>query len=113
MVRFKEIYDCSHDGGSIIEFMQFGNPLDQWTLDSPISDTFYELFFPVEESGWEVEIEGRPSLNMQLKMVPSRDGSMDRSDCMVGAAIPVIPEVVAAPPGILLPNVFAPFKRHF
>ena len=70
-------------------------------------------FFAVEESGWEVEIEGRPSLNMLLKMVPSKDGSIDRSDCMVGAAIPVIPEVVAAPPGILTPSVFAPFKRHF
>ena len=70
-------------------------------------------FFPVEESGWEVEIEGRPSLNMQLQLVPSRDGSIRRSDCMVGAAIPVIPEVVAAPPGILMPSVFAPFKRHF
>ena len=196
VVRFKEIYNCRNDSASIIEFMQFGNAPDQWTVDSPISDTFYELFyqvmhhvahtfnielerierqcrvvpapedivldqladggpitiekgtvagihlvwegvpkderdfrvvkeniwvvrpnlpdfFPVEESGWQVEVEGRPSLNMQLTLVPSQDGSLARSDCMVGAAIPVIPEGMGAPPGILMPSVFAPFKRHF
>lgn len=32
---------------------------------------------------------------------------------MVGSAISVIPEVMAASPGVLLPSVYAPFKRRF
>ena len=34
-------------------------------------------------------------------------------ECMVGAAIPLIPELLAAPPGILLPTIFAPYKMVF
>ena len=198
-VTFKEIYNCRNDAAGIIQFMQFGIPLEEWTVDSPISDTFFELFYQVihhvahthnieladikrscnvvgapedivldeladveqsgpiiikkgtvagihmvwegvprrdtdfivakeniwvlrpdlpdffnfEDSGWEIEIDGRPCLNTKIKLVPSADGKLNRGDCMVGAGIPVIGEVMKAPPGVLLPTVFAPFKRRF
>ena len=193
-VRFKEIYNSTERTASIIEFMQFGIPLEKWTVDSPICNTFYDCFYQVlhhvahifnielediktnvqvvpapedielnnllsgppilikkgtvagihvtwegvpknksdfriikenfwgisdslpdfpATSGWDIEIEGKPSLDLKMRLVPSADGEMNRGECMVGAAIPVIPEVIAAPPGILLPKIFAPFKKHF
>jgi 2,4-diaminopentanoate dehydrogenase len=62
--------------------------------------------------GWKIEVRGKPNLIARIESDPE-DGVEFYPENMVGAGIPAIPEVVAAPPGILMPPVFAPFKRRF
>jgi hypothetical protein len=62
--------------------------------------------------GWTVNVRGKPNLLLHLESDPE-DGVTYYPENMVGAGIPAIPEVLAAPPGILHPPVFAPFKRRF
>ena len=59
-----------------------------------------------------MEIQGKPNLAIDVRYEP--DGDMTYySESMVGSAIGVIPEVIAAPPGFLLPAIYAPFRKHF
>lgn len=67
--------------------------------------------YPVK-SGWQIHVDGIPSFDLELRMSPEGDKKYE-AECMVGAAISVIPEVIKAPPGILLPKIFAPFKKEF
>ena len=62
-------------------------------------------------SGWRIEIEGKPNLRLDLRMDPEGDFTYS-AECMVGAAIPLIEQVMRAPPGILRPTIFAPFKKR-
>jgi len=63
-------------------------------------------------SGWQIRVEGKPSVVVDVRYEP--DGDMTYySESMVGSAISVIPEVMAAPPGFLLPKIYAPFKKRF
>jgi 2,4-diaminopentanoate dehydrogenase len=61
--------------------------------------------------GWDVVVRGKPNLLLHVESDPA-DGVEYYPENMVGAAIPAIAEVVAAEPGILLPRVFAPFRRR-
>jgi 2,4-diaminopentanoate dehydrogenase len=63
-------------------------------------------------SGWQVHVSGKPNLRLQMRVDPPEDRT-DHHETMVGSAIAVIPEVMNAEPGILLPKIFAPFKRRF
>ncbi|MGE0387209.1 MAG: hypothetical protein AB7Q97_20995 [Gammaproteobacteria bacterium] len=63
-------------------------------------------------SGWQIEIAGIPGLRADIRIDPEGDHTYE-PECMVGGAIPMIPEVVAAPPGLLMPRIFAPFRKHF
>lgn len=63
------------------------------------------------KQGWQVRIDGKPSLELQLRYVPEGDRTYI-PESMVGAAIPMIAEVMAAEPGILLPRIFAPFRKR-
>lgn len=63
---------------------------------------------------WTVEIEGRPDLHLSLDMSdPPGTGLRTKAGQYVtaGAVINAIPAVVAAPPGVFAPPVFAPFTR--
>lgn len=63
-------------------------------------------------SGWQIRVGGKPSLTVDVRYDP--DGDMTYySESMVGSAISVIPEVIAAPPGFLLPTIYAPFRKRF
>jgi hypothetical protein len=62
-------------------------------------------------SGWRIEIAGKPSLRLDLQIDPEGDRTYE-PECMVGGAIPMIEEVLRAPPGLLRPSIFAPFKRR-
>jgi hypothetical protein len=59
--------------------------------------------------GWSVDIEGAPGVQARIKLVEPQ-GLPDRSKamqyCVAGTVVRAIPEVVNAPPGILLPPVF-------
>ncbi len=63
--------------------------------------------------GWDIEIKGAPGIRMRLDLVEP-EGMPDRSKAMqYHVAAPVlraIPEVIKAPPGILLPPVFASYS---
>ncbi len=63
-------------------------------------------------SGWQIQVQGKPSIAVDVRYEP--DGDMTYySESMVGSAIAVIPEVVAAPPGFLMPKIYAPFRKRF
>ena len=62
--------------------------------------------------GWRVTITGKPNLVLNLETDPD-DGTQFYAENMVGAGIPMIPEVIKAAPGILLPKIQAPFRRRF
>lgn len=62
--------------------------------------------------GWVIRVEGMPSLELELRYFPADDARYE-PEAMVGAAIPMIGEVMSAPPGILLPTIFAPFRKRF
>jgi 2,4-diaminopentanoate dehydrogenase len=64
------------------------------------------------QSGWQVRVAGKPNLVMNMRVDPEED-RMYHHETMVGSAIAVIPEVMKADSGILLPKIFAPFKRRF
>jgi hypothetical protein len=63
--------------------------------------------------GWTVDITGAPGLHLKLDLVEPQ-GLPDRSKamqyCVAAPVIRSIPDVVAAPPGVLLPPVFAAFS---
>jgi hypothetical protein len=63
-------------------------------------------------SGWQIRVGGKPNLAVDIRYDP--DGDMTHySESMVGSAIAVIPEVVAAAPGLVLPRIYAPFRKRF
>lgn len=63
--------------------------------------------------GWQIHLTGQPSLDLHVMLAAVEgDEAAHEPDCMVGAAIPMISEVMAAAPGILLPQVFAPFRKR-
>jgi hypothetical protein len=64
------------------------------------------------QSGWQVRVTGKPNLVMNMRVDPEEDRTYHH-ETMVGSAIAVVPEVMKAEPGILLPKIFAPFKRRF
>ena len=62
--------------------------------------------------GWDIEITGAPGITARIDLTEP-EGLPDRSKAMqyavAGPVIRAIPEVIKAPPGILLPKTFAPF----
>jgi hypothetical protein len=62
--------------------------------------------------GWTIEIKGAPGIKARIDLVEP-EGLPDRSKamqyCVAGPVIRAIPEVVKAPPGILLLPTFAPY----
>ena len=63
---------------------------------------------------WTVDLQGRPDLHLNLDMSdPPGTGLRTKAGQYVtaGAVINAIPAVVAAPPGVFVPPVFAPFVR--
>ncbi len=75
-----------------------------WTMD-PQLDVY------AGRSHWTVTIEGLPDLHLSLDMSdPPGTGLRTKAAQYVtaGAVINAIPAVVAAPPGVLAPPVFAP-----
>ena len=77
----------------------------RWTVATDVPG------YPVQ-SGWQILVGGKPNLVMEMRVDPDGDRTYHH-ETMVGAAISVIPEVMAAGPGILLPTIYAPFKRRF
>jgi 2,4-diaminopentanoate dehydrogenase len=78
-----------------------------WTMDPSLADY-------AGRHHWTVEIEGRPDLHLSLDMSdPPGTGLRTKAGQYVtaGAVINAIPAVVAAPPGVFAPPVFAPFTR--
>jgi hypothetical protein len=78
-----------------------------WTMDQDLPG--YQ-----HRNHWTVEIEGRPDLHLSLDMSdPPGTGLRTKAGQYVTAAavINAIPAVVAAPPGVFVPPVFAPFTR--
>lgn len=83
-----------------------------WKANNPSATADDMATFDNEDVGWEVKVEGVPSVKCKLSYVyPER--LEDHHALYVGAAIPAVPVVVEADPGILLPTVFAPFKKRF
>ena len=79
-----------------------------WTMD-PSLDGY------AGRGHWTVDIEGRPDLHLSLDMAdPPGTGLRTKAGQYVTAAavINAIPDVVAAPPGVLTPPVFASFIRR-
>ena len=79
-----------------------------WTMD-PSLDGY------AGRNHWTVDIEGRPDLHLSLDMAdPPGTGLRTKAGQYVTAAavINAIPDVVAAPPGVFTPPVFAPFIRR-
>lgn len=62
--------------------------------------------------GWDIEISGAPGIAARVDLVEP-ENMPDRSKAMqyavAGPVIRAIPEVMKAPPGILLPATFAPY----
>jgi hypothetical protein len=62
--------------------------------------------------GWEIEIEGLPGIKARIDLVEpvgQQDRSLAMQYAVAGPVIRAIPEVIKAPPGILLPPVFAAY----
>lgn len=63
--------------------------------------------------GWDIRIRGAPGIDVRVDLVEPQ-AMPDRSKAMqyavAGPVIRAIPDVVRAPPGILLPPVFAPWS---
>ena len=79
-----------------------------WTMD-PSLDGY------AGRGHWTVDIEGLPDLHLSLDMAdPPGTGLRTKAGQYVTAAavINAIPDVVAAPPGVLTPPVFASFIRR-
>lgn len=76
-----------------------------WIVDPTLEGWRYS-------DGWDIEITGAPGVRARIDLVEP-EGLPDRSKAMqyavAGPVIRAIPEVVAAPPGILVPPVFAPY----
>jgi hypothetical protein len=78
-----------------------------WTMDPELADY-------AGRHHWTVDIEGRPDLHLSLDMSdPPGIGLRTKAGQYVttGAVVNAIPAVVAAPPGVFAPPVFAPFRR--
>ncbi len=64
------------------------------------------------KDGWDIRITGAPGITARIDLVEP-ENMMDRSKAMqyavAGPVIRAIPEVLKAPPGILLPPTFAPY----
>jgi len=62
--------------------------------------------------GWDIDIKGAPGITARIDLVEP-ENMPDRSKAMqyavAGPVIRAIPEVIEAPPGILLPPTFAPY----
>ncbi len=76
-----------------------------WLVDPTLEGWEYS-------DGWDIEITGAPGIKARIDLVEP-EGMQDRSKAMqyavAGPVIRAIPEVIKAPPGILLPTTFAPF----
>lgn len=76
-----------------------------WIVDPSMAGWDYK-------DGWDIEIKGAPGVRARIDLVEPQ-GLPDRSKAMqyavAGPVIRAIPEVVAAPPGILVPPVFAAY----
>jgi len=76
-----------------------------WLVDPTLEGWDYQ-------DGWDIEITGAPGIKARVDLVEP-ENMPDRSKAMqyavAGPVIRAIPEVVKAPPGILLPSAFAPF----
>ena len=66
---------------------------------------------PVER-GWTILVEGKPNVTLHVDCGLVEDPTY-RPEAMVGGAIPMVPEVVAAAPGLVLPAVYAPYRARF
>lgn len=64
------------------------------------------------QSGWQIRVQGKPNLAVDVRYDPEGDMTY-YSESMVGSAISVIPEVVEAEPGFVLPRIYAPFRKKF
>lgn len=76
-----------------------------WTMDP-------ELPRYAGRDHWTVTVKGRPGMTMTLNLIePDEPGSRTTAGQYItsGPVIRAIPEVLAAPPGIFEPPVFAPF----
>ncbi|MCT9935312.1 hypothetical protein N5079_34425 [Planotetraspora sp. A-T 1434] len=77
-----------------------------WTMDP-------ELPRYAGRDHWTVTVTGKPSMTMTLNLIEP-DDPVSRTTAAqfvtAGPVIRAIPEVVAAPPGIFEPPVFAPFR---
>ena len=79
-----------------------------WTMDPTMPE--YE-----GRNHWTVHLEGKPVLDLTLDMADPTDSRFQTKAGQYITAGPVlnaIPDVVAAPPGIFTPPVFAPFRRQ-
>lgn len=78
-----------------------------WTMD-PTMATYQE------RDHWRVEIHGKPDLHLTLNMTDPTDSPYKTKAGQYITAGPVmnaIDDVIAAPPGIFSPAVFAPYRR--
>lgn len=79
-----------------------------WLLDRTMPGWDYE-------DGWEIEIKGAPGVKARIDLVEP-EGLPDRSKamqyCVAGPVIRAIPEVLKAPPGILIAPAFAPYTAR-
>jgi hypothetical protein len=78
-----------------------------WTMDD-------ELAGYAGPHHWRVDVTGLPDLHLTLDMAdPPDTGRRTKAGqyMTAGAVVNAIPAVVAAPPGVLTPPVFAPFVR--
>lgn len=76
-----------------------------WLVDPALEGWEYE-------DGWDIEITGTPSIKARIDLeepenLPDRSKAMQYA--VAGPVIRAIPEVVKAPPGILVPTSFAPY----
>jgi hypothetical protein len=76
-----------------------------WLVDPTLKGWEYQ-------DGWDIEITGAPGIRARVDLIEP-ENLQDRSKAMqyavAGPVIRAIPEVVNAPPGILVPPSFAPY----
>jgi len=104
--------------GGVINFrwrwhgMKDGNPFFTiemlWIADPTLPGWEYA-------DGWRIRIDGAPIVDARIAVedpvkLPDRTKAIQYA--VAGPVIRAIPEVVKAPPGILLPPVFAPFTHR-
>jgi hypothetical protein len=78
-----------------------------WTMDPTMK--IYE-----GRDHWNVNIHGKPDLHLSLNMADPKDSQFKTKAgqyITAGPVINAITDVVAAPPGIFSPPVFAPYRR--
>lgn len=64
---------------------------------------------------WRIRIDGDPSFNVDLNLLPStREGSSPPIWTITAmTCVNAIPDVVAAPPGLVRPKIFAPWRNSY